>query len=217
MDIGEMLGNSFEYTKEGLMGKWMKWVLLIVCAIIFPLIYGYGIKIMKGITPAPEIDDWVGMLIDGIKLIIIEFVWSIPIMIIAFIVMGGSILAIASGSDAGMAAGALGFLGGMLLIVILSIIISLFAIIGAFRFARTDSIGEAFNVSAIMDTIQKIGWAPYIIDIIVLVIAMAVIGFILGILMAIPVLGWILYLFALPAVTIFAVRYLTLVYDTAGT
>jgi hypothetical protein len=41
MEIGEMLSESFEYTKEGLVGKWMKWILLIICTIIFPLIYGY--------------------------------------------------------------------------------------------------------------------------------------------------------------------------------
>jgi len=52
-----MLGDSFEYTKEALMGKWIKWILLII-PFMAP---GYTLQIYKGTKPAPEIT--VGLLL----------------------------------------------------------------------------------------------------------------------------------------------------------
>ena len=54
--------------------------------------------------------------------------------------------------------------------------------IGVVRFARTGSIGEAFNFSAIRATIAKIGWVPYIIALVVLMVCGAIFGIVMGIL-----------------------------------
>ncbi|KQC05555.1 MAG: hypothetical protein APR53_07190 [Methanoculleus sp. SDB] len=214
MEIGAMLSDSLEYTKEGLMDKWVKWILLIISVIIFPLILGYMLKVLKGTTPAPEIDDWVGMFIDGIKVIIVEFIYMIPVMIVMFLVAGGSVLGMAS-QDPGVAMAAMGAAGlGFLVAAVLALIISLIAVIGLVRLARTDSIGEAFNFSAILDTIGQIGWVTYIIALIVLYIVLAVISFILGL---IPVIGWLLIFILYPAFYIFGSRYISLLYDSAGT
>ena len=59
---------------------------------------------------------------------------------------------------------------GLLVVFVLAIIIALFEMIGIVRFARTGSIGEAFNFSAILATIGKIGWVPYIIALVVLMV-----------------------------------------------
>ncbi len=40
MEYGKTVGDSFEYAKEGLVGKWAKWILLIISCIIFPLMHG---------------------------------------------------------------------------------------------------------------------------------------------------------------------------------
>lgn len=77
MGIGEYVSDSFGYANEGLIGKWMRWIILIICSIIFPLIMGYSLRVMKGVTPAPEPGEYVGMLIDGIKMIIINIVYMI--------------------------------------------------------------------------------------------------------------------------------------------
>jgi hypothetical protein len=61
------------------------------------------------------------------------------------------------------------------------------------RFARTDKFGEAFNFSAILAHIGKIGWVEYIITLVVLIITAIVVGIIVCIivfiLMLIPILG----------------------------
>jgi hypothetical protein len=214
MEIGEMLSESFEYTKEGLVGKWMKWILLIVCTIIFPLIYGYILKIFRGEKPAPEIDDWVGMFIDGIKMFVIYLVYMIPVIIVMALTAGGAIVGFSSGDFSAVAAG--GVFIGVIISVLLALVILLFGIIGIIRFARMDAFGEAFNIGAIMETIGRIGWGSYIINLIILYIVLFIFSFIVGILTAIPIIGWILYLFALPAISIFSARYLTLLYESAG-
>ncbi len=214
MEIGEMLGNSYEYTKEGLMGKWMKWILLIICYIIFPLIGGYVVRIYKGTTPAPELDDWVGLFVDGIKLLIIGFVYAIPVILVGIFLGLGSYYTISAVDSTPNVGGIGALMLGVLVVAILAIIISLIAIIGMVRFARKDSIGEAFNFGAILETIGNIGWVDYIVALVVLWVVMFIINFILGIIMAIPLLGWIISLFAAPALVIFSARYMTLLYES---
>jgi hypothetical protein len=50
------------------------------------------------------------------------------------------------------------FFIGLLVCMVLGFVLALLAIIGVVRFARTGSIGEAFNFNAIFATIGKIGW-----------------------------------------------------------
>ena len=106
---------------------------------------------------------------------------------------------------------------GVLVMFVLAIIIAVFEVIGIVRFARTGSIGEAFNFSAILATINKIGWVPYIIALIVLIDRCGIIvGIIVGILMMIPFLGIIIYLCLIAPITLLFMRYICLLYDSAG-
>ena len=63
-----MLGEAFDYAQEGLVGKWMKWLLLLVATILLSLpLLGYSLKILRGEKPSPEVSDWGTLFIDGIK------------------------------------------------------------------------------------------------------------------------------------------------------
>jgi len=210
MEYGTLLGNSFEYTKECLVGKWMKWILLIISTIIFPLIYGYMLRIYKGTTPAPELENWGGLFIDGIKLLIVGIIYAIPIIIVAFVMGFGAAGAAMGGGDVA-ALGAMGL--GLLVLFIVAIIIGIILPIAYIRFSRTESFGEAFNFGAIFEHIGKIGWINYIIALIILAVVIGVIEFIL---MLIPILGQLLLLILMPAFVIFSARYMTLVYDSAA-
>lgn len=131
------------------------------------------------------------------------------------IFLGGSFALMASGSDAAVAAGAGSMLLGILITIVVAFIIGLIAAFGFIRFARTDSFGEAFNISAILAHIGAVGWGSYIIALIVLWIAVMVIGFVLGILMIIPLIGWLIAFFLYPVIAIFTARYMTLIYESA--
>ena len=212
-----MVGDSFEYAKEAVVGKWNKWLMLIIATILLALpLMGYAMKVLRGEKPAPEVADWGTLFIDGIKAWIVSLIYAIPIIIVGFIVAGASAAAFISGNYSAMMAAFGAMALGGLVIFVLGIIIVVFEVIGIVRFARTGSIGEAFNMSAILATINKIGWVPYIIALIVLMIVAIIIAIIVGILMMIPILGIIIYICLIAPITLLFMRYICLLYDSAG-
>ncbi len=217
MDYGSMVGDSFAYAKEAVLGKWMKWVMLIIATILLMLpLMGYALKVLRGETPAPEVEDWGTLFIDGIKYMIIAIIWLLPVYIVMGILMVIGFGAAMTGDESAALAG-MGIMAvGMIVVAILAVIIALFMMIGVVRFARTGSIGEAFNFSAIRATIAKIGWVPYIIALVVLMVCAAIFGIVMGILMMIPILGWLLYLCMIPPYMLFVSRYICQLYDSAG-
>jgi len=212
-----MVGESFAYAKEAVVGKWNKWLMLVIATILLGLpLMGYALKVLRGEKPAPEITDWGTLFIDGIKYVIIMIIYMIPAMIVLFLTVGASLLGAMSGGDAGVLAALGGMALGMLLYLVVVLITMLIALIGIVRFARTGSIGEAFNFSAILATIGKIGWVPYIIALIVLIVCGAIFGIVMAILMMIPILGWLIYLCMISPWALFVARYVCQLYDSAG-
>lgn len=219
MDFGKLVGESFGYAKEGLVGKWVKWILLLIATILLTLpLMGYTLRIYRGEKPAPEVENWVTLFIDGIKYLVICIIYAIPLFIVAFLTLVPVIMeVIAAGADTAavnqIVIGALGtFMLGLLVFIILAIIIGIISSIGIIRFARTGSMGEAFNFGAIMATIGKIGWITYIIALIIMGIIICIIELICSL---IPVVGTIILFIVLPFITIWEARYLCMIYESA--
>ena len=217
MDFGNMIGDSFEYAKEAVVGKWNQWLMLIIATILLGIpLAGYSLKVLRGEKPAPEVTDWGTLFIDGIKYIIISIIWAIPAMIVFFLAVGVSVLGAMSGDPTAAMAAVGGMMIGMLVFFVVLLITLLFELIGIVRFARTGSIGEAFNFGAILATIGKIGWGSYIIALIVLCVVGVIYGIIVTIIMMIPILGFIIYLCLIAPWTLFCSRYICQMYDSAG-
>jgi hypothetical protein len=217
MDYGNMVGDSFEYAKEAVVGKWNQWIMLIIATILLGIpLAGYSLKVLRGEKPAPEVTDWSTLFIDGIKYIIVAIIYMIPAMIVLFLVAGASVLGAMSGDPTAILAAAGGIVIGLLLFMVIALITAVFAIIGVVRFARTGSIGEAFNFSAILGTIGKIGWVPYIIALVVFIVAAIIYGIIVSIIQMIPILGLLIYLCLIAPWTLFTARYVCQLYDSAG-
>jgi len=217
MDYGSMVGESFEYAKEAVVGKWNKWLMLIIATILLGIpLMGYVMKVLRGEKPAPEVNDWGTLFLDGIKYLIVSLIYALPIIIVWVLVMGASAAAFMSGNYSAMMAAFGAVALGVLVMFVLAVIISVFEVIGIVRFARTGSIGEAFNISAILATINKIGWVNYIIALIVLIIVAIIVGIIVGILTMIPYLGIIIYLCLIAPIALLFSRYICLLYDNAG-
>ena len=217
MDYGSMVGESFEYAKEAVVGKWNQWIMLIIATIILGIpLAGYSLKVLRGDRPAPEVNDWGTLFIDGIKLIIIMLIYMIPAMIVLFVVVGASALASMSSNPSAAMAAVGGILFGLLLFFVVALITAIFAIIVEVRFARTGNMGEAFNFSEILGTIGKIGWGPYIIALVVLFVVQMIIAIIVSIIMMIPYLGFIIYICLIAPIMLFQTRYICQLYDSAG-
>jgi hypothetical protein len=217
MDYGNMIGDSFEYAKEAVVGKWNQWIMLIIATIILGIpLPGYSLKVLRGEKPAPEVTDWGTLFIDGIKYIIISIIWAIPAMIVLFLAVGVSVLGAMSGDPSAAMAAIGGMMIGLLVFFVVAFITAVFEIIGIVRFARTGSIGEAFNFGAILATIAKIGWGSYIIALIVLGVVGFIFGIIIGIITMIPILGILIYICLIAPWTLFCSRYICQMYDSAG-
>jgi hypothetical protein len=237
MDYGTILDQTFAYTKESVWGRTKRWLVLIGCMIVFPLILGYMVRIYRGVTPSPEPEQWGSLFVDGMKLLLVELVYAAPVIllvIIAFLPMistlitGGALYRDPSSvSDTQIEQWILThpeFISSIVLLVIIlllailcGIIITIFSFLGVVRFARTGSMAEAFNFSAILSHIRRIGWLQYVLALIVI----SVIGFIFGMLTnifsIIPVIGDIIGLVVMVILyvpfIIFTSRYAALVYD----
>jgi hypothetical protein len=217
MDFGNMIGDSFEYAKEAVVGKWTQWLMLVIATIILGIpLAGYSLKVLRGEKPAPEVTDWGTLFIDGIKYLIISIIWMIPAMIVMFFTVGVAALGTMTSDPTAAMTAIGGMMAGLLVFFIVLVITLLFEIIGVIRFARTGSMGEAFNFGAILETIGKIGWGSYIIALIVLMIVGVVFGIIVSIIMMIPILGWIIYLCLIAPWTLFISRYFCQMYDSVG-
>lgn len=207
MDYAAMFEESFQYVKEALWGKWVKWLLLVVCTIIFPLFLGYILEIMRGKKPAPELENWGKLFIDGIKVFIVALVYSIPAIVVLAIAIGASnIIGVLS-----PAAGFGSMIIGLIVFWVVAVVIALIAAFAPVRLARYNSIGEAFNFKAIVEHIGKIGWGSYIVALLIYLIAIGIVNFVIG---SIPAIGSILNLLLTPAYGIFGARYITLIYDS---
>ncbi len=258
MDYGKLLGESYEYAKDGLTGNFVTWILLIVLSIVpvipifgwvwfmipqmmagmpdysvliggFILAFiaavilgafyqGYMIKILRGEKPLPAVSGYGTLFTDGIKYLIINIVYMIPVILVLLITAGAMIYAIMPAVWAGNYSAVMGLAFGSIFIglfvsVILGLILALFAIMGIVRFARTGMMGEAFNFHEILATIGKIGWLGYILALLIVFVPVVIVMIILGI---IPFIGGLLRLLISPFVGVFIMRYICLLYDSAG-
>jgi hypothetical protein len=217
VDSGKIIEDSFGYAKEGLLGKWDRWILLIFSCIIFPLYLGYVMRIYRGANPSPNLDNWGSMFIDGIKLFIIGVIYAIPVLILSFILFKSTDMIRSSVNPNTIGGIIIAVLMGAIFFIIVALITWLIIMTAGVRFARTNSMGEAFNFGAIFTHIGKIGWMTYIIALLMLIIALVNIVIIcLVISVVIPYIGIILLLILLPFLCLFSPRYITLLYESAG-
>ncbi|MCP1661892.1 MAG: DUF4013 domain-containing protein [Methanocalculus sp. MSAO_Arc1] len=231
MSISTFASDSFAYAREAVWGKWKQWILLVVAYLItmftlfiVPVFNGYLVSVLSGKTPAPEVTDWKKLFIDGWKLNIVALIYMIPVIIVLLIfgaatlpfALAGAQMADMTGAvpDQAMVGMMAELMAGLLVAFLIAVILSFIAYTGVVRFAKSGSIGEAFNFGAIFEHIGKIGWGSYIVAIIALWVILAVFAFIIGMLSVIPVIGWIINLFLTPVLSIFTWRYVVLLYES---
>ena len=235
-----MLDDALAYTKQGVFentDRWLKLIIAILCLGI-PM-NGYVMRIYRDVQPAPEVDHWGSLFVDGLKLILLGLVYAIPIFILYVIIYVSMLFAAMSEDtnqiDTAMMSGWAPNMGLVVLIFIVEIAVGLIVPVASIRFARTNSFSEGFNIGAILGYIGKIGWINYIIALILvtLVIAIPICILVLGCILiggitmvifklnTIAILGFILAMIIIililaPLFAVFQARYMTRVYDSVA-
>ncbi|MGA2162199.1 MAG: DUF4013 domain-containing protein [Methanoregula sp.] len=227
MDYGTMIGASFTYVKEGIIDNVNKWLLLIIATLILTIpLMGYIMNVYRGTKPAPEVEGWSKLFVDGILLFIVGIIYAIPVIILEFLTIGAAFATTMKSNPTALMTGLAG--AGILavILIIVAIIIGIISPIGIIRFARTGNFGEAFNFGEIIATIKKIGWLSYILALIIVAIVVGIPVLVLWVILialtiALPLVGLviagIILLIVLPIIAVFEARYLTQVYESAGT
>ena len=214
VDSGKILEDSFRYAKEGLAGKWDTWILLIISCIIFPFFLGYMIRIYRGANPSPLLENWGSIFSDGIKLTIVGLFYALPVLILEVVLFASPGLLKTSSANPGEIMGLIiAVLIGSIILVIVAILSWLIITTAGVRFARTDNFAEAFRFQKIFAHIGRIGWMDYIVALLMMLIVLGIIALICFV---IPYIGTILLLILLPFLGLFSARYITLLYESAG-
>lgn len=235
MEYGNLLDDALHYTKDGIFSNVDRWIKLIVAIICLGIpMNGYVMRIYRGTDAAPEVDRWGTLFVDGIKLIIVGLIYAIPVMILWVFIYGDMMLSLMQGDTAMMQYWSPN-LGLLLVMYIIEIIIGIIMPVAAIRFARMGSFSEAFNFSAILATIKRIGWINYIIALILIALVIGIPVFIIVFAfvllggMSMVMLGgsivalfgfigaaFIILLVLMPLFGVFQARYITKVYESAG-
>jgi uncharacterized membrane protein YidH (DUF202 family) len=193
---------------------------LIVAAIIGAVfIAGYCTRIARGTSDPVEFDHWREMFSEGIKSGIVFLIWLVPILALIVMMLGINYIVSATwGPDSD----AIKNLGGsnlilIILLYILIIVTILMIPMGMIRFAKTDRIREGIRFQEVQDFIKKNGWGDYLLSYIVLMIICLICYNIIGVLSYIHYIGPIIFICGIPPLIVFAVRYMTSVYEAGGT
>ena len=189
------IDEAVRYPMEGedwLMTILIGGVLTIFGFLIIPLlaVYGYLLRVIKRSLEKdpqpPSFGDWGDIVIDGVKVAVIGIVYSIIPTIVFGVTVGGSIIAMATGTRGGAAAGAAGLTVGFLLSVVLSLVFGYVGVAGLINFAAEDRLGAAFEVGTLSMIVLS---REYAVAWLLAVAVFLVAGIVAGVLNIVPFLG----------------------------
>jgi len=213
LEIGQIIGDSFEYAKKLFsdLGKLVILVILNIIPVVNLIVVGYQTRVAKG-TPSsnepPPLGDYGDLFIQGLKVAIAILLYMlVPIVLIVLGAFGFIWRTIGVRMLFPMAMG----VGLLALGILLAFFIGIIAAMAIVHMVKNNSFGKAFAVGEILQIIGRIGWGKYIIWLIVtFVISLAV-----GALGSIPLIGWILSLIVSPVLGVFTMRSAALIYSEA--
>jgi len=151
--IGEALGIGMAF-----MFKWG-----IIGLLFSVLINGYPIRIMRasmaGFDELPNFDSWFDIIINGIKVFIVDIAYFIPLFLILF---SGGLLGFSAFSMGADNSGAI--LSIFMIIAILYVVVAFpFYLMSLANLSFYEDLGSAFRFREILDKISNIGWDKFII------------------------------------------------------
>ncbi|MCQ1539018.1 DUF4013 domain-containing protein [Methanocalculus taiwanensis] len=191
--------------------------LLMGMVAIFPLMYGYTARIYRGGSKPPDLSKPLELLIDGIRLIFVSFIYALPFVGAVIIVgsQGDLLLNLITHAESGLLFSEIGVVFFLIVgIILLYAVVILFSMIGVIRTARTKKIRDAFAFAAILAHISRIGGVSYLSAVVFYTVIAFLASLPAGYMMELSLLGYIPAFFIYAMVTVFAARYFTLVFES---
>lgn len=147
---------------------------------------------MDGAEEPPAFDEWGDLLKEGVVAGIIGFIYQLVPLIVLVVFVGGSIMALLTGTDAGAGLGVFGILGGLFVWWILALVFGYVGLAGIANYAREGTFGAGFDFDVIRDVVTSraylLAWG-YVIALNI------VVGIIVSVLNVVPLLGGIVGMF----------------------
>ncbi len=215
MKLEDNLRDAYNYTAKLFkdIGRLAILIVLNIIPIVNFIVSGYFARVIKESPRSdapPPIEKYGELWVEGAKIFIVTLVYMIvPIVLLSV----GMASAIVAGMFFPMAG--LGVLGSILVVIglILIFFIMIIALMAIVHMVKTGRLGAAFDFNKILSKIRAIGWANYIIWIIVIFI----IGLILAGLSFIPYIGWLISLILSPVFMVFIGRSASNIYESSVT
>lgn len=196
-----MITESLNYLRNGEKGAMTVLVgglLTILGFLIVPavLVTGYLVRVLDrtadGDAEPPRFDDWGELLVTGVKSFLIGVAYLLIPAALALVFVGGGVLALGTDSGIADAFGAVGVLVGSLLTLVVGLGIWYVFPAALTNFAQDRRMGSAFAYREIAPVLKSGKYATgWLLGLLVVVVA----GAIVGLLAAVPVIGWIAGLF----------------------
>ena len=163
------IGRSFTYITED--QDWVKKVLLGGVITLIPIVgpffaFGYMLETMKNViagreTPLPEIDDFGGKLVEGLKAWVVSFVYALPLILFAMCGQAGNLIpALTQNVDpdvletlATVSIGLSVCCGCLLLLY--AVLMGLIMPFALGRYSETGQVGAAFRVGELFEMLKN--------------------------------------------------------------
>ena len=198
IDLGRALDHPFrdkDWATKLLIGAGISLVPILNFAV-----NGYSLEVLRNTehgqdVPLPKWDDLGKHFIDGLKLFVVQLIYSIPILALVFVMM---VMSLGFGWSAehfsSSARNTMGS-GFAVVIIAMSCISVLYGLVIAFltpamyiQLARTGSIGSAFRLNEMMVIVQH-NVGDYIVVVLVPLLVGVVLGLVFGVISVIPFVG----------------------------
>lgn len=166
-------------------------VLMFLGFLIVPLflVYGYVVGIIRdrlaGDDELPSFGNWATLFVEGLQAWLIGLIYMIVPLIVGGATVGGAVLAMATGSEAGAAMGFTTMFIGLGLTALLALVFGYVAVAAVVNFAREERFGAAFDFGELKPIVLHRDFAiAWLAAVAVFIVA--------SIIYSIPVIGWLL-------------------------
>ncbi|MFW6448175.1 MAG: DUF4013 domain-containing protein [Halobacteriota archaeon] len=181
------------------------WIFSFLLIPIF-LVYGIAIRAMErsmaGDETPPQFEDWGDLLVDGIQAWLIGLIYTIIPLILLWFVLGATLFGAALGGDESVGAAIAGAFFGFVVVSLIALVFGYIASAAVVNFAREKRFGAGFDFDVIRQVVTS---SEYLIAFIVVV----ALFFVVGIVTAVSLIGWIIAPFLTFYLSLVAARILS--------